>query len=54
MITTPDITRPDRAIIEGLREIGSATASGELSLINNALHSWQVFLLYYPKEGADV
>ena len=29
-ITTPDITRPDRAIIDGLREIGSATASGEL------------------------
>src|SRR3954462_1200022 len=29
-ITTLDITRPDRAIIDGLREIGSATASGEL------------------------
>lgn len=29
-IQTPDITRPDRALIEALREIGSATASGEL------------------------
>ena len=29
-IVTPDIVRPDRAIIEGLRTIGSATAAGEL------------------------
>jgi regulator of RNase E activity RraA len=28
---TPDITRPPREIIEGLKEIGSATAAGELS-----------------------
>lgn len=27
---TPDIIRPDRALIEGLRTIGSATAAGEL------------------------
>ena len=31
MSTTPDITRPPKSLIEGLREIGSATASGELS-----------------------
>ena len=30
MITTPDITRPDPSLIEALRGIGSATASGEL------------------------
>ena len=30
MITTPDITRPDPALIEALRGIGSATAAGEL------------------------
>lgn len=30
MIETPDITRPDKALIEALREIGSATAAGEL------------------------
>jgi len=29
-ITTSDIMRPDRELIEGLRTIGSATASGEL------------------------
>ena len=31
MIVTPDIQRPDRRLIEGLKHIGSATASGELS-----------------------
>lgn len=31
MIETPDIVRPDRKIVEGLAQIGSATASGELS-----------------------
>lgn len=31
MTITPDITRPSKELIEGLREIGSATASGELS-----------------------
>jgi regulator of RNase E activity RraA len=31
MIQTPDIVRPPRELIEGLAEIGSATASGELS-----------------------
>lgn len=31
MSHTPDIQRPPRALIEGLREIGSATATGELS-----------------------
>lgn len=31
MNTTQDISRPDKSLIEGLREIGSATASGELS-----------------------
>jgi len=31
MVTTQDISRPDKSLIEGLREIGSATASGELS-----------------------
>ncbi len=31
MIQTPDIERPSRDVIEGLRQIGSATASGELS-----------------------
>lgn len=31
MIETPDIVRPPKEIIDGLREIGSATASGELS-----------------------
>lgn len=31
MIQTPDIQRPSRDVIEGLRQIGSATASGELS-----------------------
>ncbi len=30
MIETPDITRPDKALIEALREVGSATAAGEL------------------------
>jgi regulator of RNase E activity RraA len=30
-IQTPDIQRPDKALIEGLKHIGSATASGELS-----------------------
>src|SRR5262245_7934719 len=30
MITTPDIVRPDRALIEALRDVGTATASGEL------------------------
>lgn len=31
MITTPDIKRPSKELIEGLAAIGSATASGELS-----------------------
>lgn len=31
MIQTPDIVRPPKALIEGLAQIGSATASGELS-----------------------
>ncbi|MHB8647960.1 MAG: ribonuclease activity regulator RraA [Thermomicrobiales bacterium] len=31
MVQTPDIERPPRDLIEGLRQIGSATASGELS-----------------------
>ena len=31
MIETPDIQRPSKDLIEGLRRIGSATASGELS-----------------------
>lgn len=31
MIETPDIQRPSPELIEGLRRIGSATASGELS-----------------------
>jgi len=31
VIQTPDIERPSRDVIEGLRQIGSATASGELS-----------------------
>ena len=31
MIQTPDIQRPPKEIIEGLAQIGSATASGELS-----------------------
>ena len=31
MIETPDITRPSKDLIDGLKEIGSATASGELS-----------------------
>lgn len=31
MIETPDIQRPPKAIIEGLMDIGSATAAGELS-----------------------
>ena len=31
MIETPDIQRPDRALVEGLARIGSATAAGELS-----------------------
>jgi regulator of RNase E activity RraA len=31
MIQTPDIQRPDRSLIEGLANIGSATAAGELS-----------------------
>lgn len=31
MIQTPDIERPSRDVIEGLRQIGSATSSGELS-----------------------
>ena len=31
MIATPDIVRPSRDLVEGLAEIGSATASGELS-----------------------
>lgn len=31
MTHTPDITRPDRAIVDGLAKIGSATATGELS-----------------------
>ena len=30
-ITTPDIVRPDKSLIEGLRHIGAATAAGELS-----------------------
>jgi len=30
MIETPDITRPDKALIEALREVGTATAAGEL------------------------
>jgi len=30
-ISTPDIARPDKALIEALKHIGSATASGELS-----------------------
>jgi len=32
---TPDITRPPREIIEGLKEIGSATAAGELSRLGS-------------------
>jgi regulator of RNase E activity RraA len=31
MIQTPDIQRPSKELIQGLAEIGSATASGELS-----------------------
>ncbi len=31
MVQTADITRPPREVIEGLKNIGSATASGELS-----------------------
>lgn len=31
MIQTPDIERPSKELIQGLAEIGSATASGELS-----------------------
>lgn len=31
MIETPDIVRPPKDVIEGLAQIGSATASGELS-----------------------
>ena len=30
-IRTEDIQRPPRALVEGLAEIGTATASGELS-----------------------
>ena len=30
MLVTPDITRPDHALIEGLRNVGTATISGEL------------------------
>ncbi len=30
MLVTPDITRPDPALIEGLRNVGTATISGEL------------------------
>lgn len=30
MSTTPDIVRPPRALVEGLAQIGSATAAGEL------------------------
>ena len=30
MVQTPDITRPPKAIIDGLREVGSATTSGVL------------------------
>ncbi len=30
MITTPDIVRPPKELIEGLAHIGSATTSGEL------------------------
>ncbi len=30
-LTTPDIVRPDKSLIEGLRHIGAATAAGELS-----------------------
>jgi regulator of RNase E activity RraA len=30
-IETPDIQRPPQELIEGLKKIGSATASGELS-----------------------
>ena len=31
LTTTPDIVRPPKEIIEGLRGIGSALAAGELS-----------------------
>ncbi len=31
MVQTPDIQRPDRSLIDGLAQIGSATAAGELS-----------------------
>jgi regulator of RNase E activity RraA len=31
MITTPDIVRPSKELVEGLAAIGSATAAGELS-----------------------
>lgn len=31
MITTPDIQRPPKELIDALRNIGSATASGELA-----------------------
>lgn len=31
MIETPDIERPDQALVDGLAQVGSATASGELS-----------------------
>ena len=30
MIQTPDIQRPSKEIIDGLAQIGSATAAGEL------------------------
>ena len=31
MVETPDIQRPDKALVSRLSEIGSATVSGELS-----------------------
>ncbi len=30
MVQTPDITRPPKEIIDGLREVGSATTAGVL------------------------
>src|SRR5436190_8280279 len=35
MIETPDITRPPKELMEALKHIGSATASGELSRLGN-------------------
>ena len=36
-VRTEDIQRPPRALVAGLAEIGSATASGELSRMGTAI-----------------